>query len=176
MGRFEKLNDDIQELADKILADQDLCKLIHYPENNPLEQPNINGKKHILDKRLLLFTPKIPLADASNNTQDHGTYVTIRPTRLRPSKGGNYIISLLCFDIYCHKDVRPIYYKDKDDNDKNGDRAILIMDRIEELMDGVNFSIGKDNLDGAGEIANSNTTFSGYTIAYTDVDFRNQGK
>ncbi|MGJ0846632.1 hypothetical protein ACR77J_08080 [Tissierella praeacuta] len=172
MGRFEKLNDDIQALADKILEDQELCKLIHYPENNPLDQPDINGQRHILNKRLLLFTPKIPMADTSNNTQDNGTYITIRPTRLRPTNGGYYIVSLLCFDIYCHKNIRPIYYVDENGIKKNGDRAILIMDRIEKFMDGIDLSIGKNNLDGIIEIMNSNATFSGYTLGYKDVEFR----
>lgn len=170
MGRFEKLNDDIQALADKILEDQELCKLIHYPDNNPLEQPDINGQKHILDKRLLLFTPKIELADTV------GTYVLIRVPNYRPSKGGCYISSLLLFDVYVHKDARVIYYTDEKGNEKKGDRAILILDRIEKVMEDLDIGIGQDNLNGGGEVANNNATFSGHSIAYANVDFRNQGK
>ena len=172
MGRFAKLNTDIQKLADKIMEDQDLCKLIYYPHSRPLDQPDVNGYNTILDKRLLLFTPKIPLAD--QETQDDGTYVMIRPTRLRPTKGGHYIISLLIFDIYCQKDIRTIYYKDDNGNTVKGDRALLIMDKIEDIINSVDIGIGKDNLDGVEEIANRNVTFSGYAIGYVNVDFRNQ--
>ena len=71
MGRFKKLNDDVRKLGEMILQDQDLCKLIYYPDDNPLEQPNINGRRTILGDRLLLFTPKLPLA------KEEGTFVSI---------------------------------------------------------------------------------------------------
>lgn len=172
MGRFEKLNDDIQELADKILADQDLCKLIYYSENNPLEQPNVNGKKFILDKRLLLFTPKIPLAEGQ------GTYVTILPTNITlvPNSGNQFVRCLLVFDIYSHQDVRSIYYKDIQNNEKVGDRVILIMDRIEKIMENTGFSIGNSELSSARVISNNNATFSGYEISYKDFDFKSRIK
>lgn len=176
MGRFAKLNKDINKLAEKIMQDQDLCKLIYYPNTHPLEKPDINGEG-ILDKRLLLFTPKIPLAGESEETQDDGTYVMIRPTRMTPSRGGYFIISLLIFDIYCHKDVRDIYYKDEDSGDiVKGDRALLIMDKIMGIMDDMDIGIGKDNIDRAEEVSNRNTTFSGYAIGYVNVDFSNQSK
>lgn len=170
MGRFEKLNDDIQLLADKILADQELCKLIHYPDNNPLDQPNVNGKRHILDKRLLLFTPKIPLAE------EQGTYVLIRVPNFRPTKGGYFISSLLLFDVYTHSKSKVIYYTDENGNEKKGDRVMLILDKIDKVMEGLGIGIGQDNLNGGGEVANANATFSGHSIGYANVDFRNQGK
>lgn len=170
MGRFEKLNDDIQALADKIIADQDLCKLIYYPDNNPLDQPDINGKKYVLDKRLLLLEPKIPLAATE------GTYVLIRIPNYRPSKGGYYISSLLLFDIYCHTEVKTIYYKDENGKLKKGNRVLLIADRIEKIMENLGIGVGQDNLNGGGEVANNNATFSGHSIGYVNVDFRNQGR
>lgn len=170
MGRFEKLNDDIRELAEKILEDQDLCKLIHYSNDSPLDQSNINGKAEILDKRLLLLAPKFPLA------KEVGSYVAIRVPISKPSKGGFYIASLLYFDIFVHENSRDIYYKDKDGIDKFGNRAKIIEDKIETFMSTIDFSIGKPQLDGSYEISNNDTTFSGYSLRYKDVDFRNQCK
>jgi len=167
MGRFEKLNQDVRQLAEKILEDQDLCKLIYHPDNNPLDMPNVNGKKEIIDKRLILFRPKLPLAD------EVGTYVIVRPTLMRSIKGEHYIRTTLRFFIYCHEKVRDIHYYDADGNDKKGDRALLIVDKIEKFMDSVNFSIGKENFGGVDEIANNDATFSGYVVSYLDVDFRN---
>ena len=168
MGRFEKLNDDIRQLANKILEDQDLCKLIYYPDSNPLDMPKVNGRKDILDKRLLLFRPKLPLAEET------GTYVSIRPTSMRSSKGDYYIKTVLRFFVYCHEDVRNIYYYDTDGAKMTGDRALLIVDKIEEFMESINFGIGKENFGGVDEVANNNATFSGYVVSYLDVDFRNQ--
>lgn len=169
MGRFEKLNDDIRQLAEKILEDQDLCKLIHYPDNNPLDMPKVNGKKDILDKRLLLLAPKFPLAT------EVGSYISIRVPISRPSSGGSYIASLLYFDIFVHEKSRDVYYKDKDGNVKYGNRAKVIEDRIETFMSSINIGVGKPSLDGSYEISNNDATFSGYSLRYKDVDFRNQG-
>ena len=169
MGRFEKLNDDMQMLADKILADQDLCKLIHYPDNNPLDQPDVNPEI-IRDERLLSFISKIELADKV------GTYVLIRVPNFRPSKGGYFISSLLLFDVYTHSKSKVVYYTDSQGNRKKGNRVMLILDRIDDIMASLGAGVGQDSLNGGGEVANSNATFSGHSIGYANVDFRNQGK
>ena len=171
MGRFKKLNDDIKQLGDMVLQDQDLCKLIYYPDDNPLEQPDINGRK-ILGERLLLLTPKLPLA------KEEGTYVSILPTNIMlvPNRGDLFIRCLLCFEIYCHIKSRPIMYKDKNGNIRDGDRVVFIMDKIEEIMDNIEFSIGEPKLNGARVISNTNATFSGYEITYKDFDFKNRSK
>ena len=167
MGRFEKLNRDIRGLAEKMLEDQDLCKLIHYPDANPFSQPDINGKKELLDKRLLLFAPKFPIA------KEVGSYVSIRAPRFYPSRGGYYVVSLLCFDIFIHEKSREIFYLDKNGNVEKGNRALIIMDKIEDIMSKSKIGIGENNLEPIVEITNNNATFSGYSLGYKDVDFRN---
>ena len=121
-----------------------------------------------MDKRLILFRPKLPLATET------GTYVMIRPSTMRPSKGDHYIKTVLRFFIYCHETARDIYYYDENNNDRKGDRALLIVDKIEKFMDSVNLSVGKENFGGVDEISNNDASFSGYVVSYTDVDFRNQ--
>ena len=148
-----------------ILQDQDLCKLIYYPDNNPLDQPDVNPER-IRDERLLLFTPKIELADTV------GTYVLIRVPNFRPTKGGYFISSLLLFDIYTHSKSKIVYYTDDEGNPKKGDRVMLILDRIDKVMEGLGIGVGQDNLNGGGEVANANATFSGHSIGYANVDFR----
>ena len=171
MGRFAKLNDDIQELGLKVLQNQDLCKLIHYPDtDNPMGKPNINGVREILNKRLLLFTHKMPLVETE------GAYLLIRPDSFKPSKGGHFLSCSLIFEVYVHEKIRPITYVDKSGDIKKGDRAILILDMIEEFMSTVNFSIGDSDFLSGGSIGNRDSEFTGFGIAYRDVDFRNQGK
>ena len=117
-----------------------------------------------------MLEPKIPLAATE------GTYVLIRIPNYRPTKGGHYISSLLLFDIYCHTEVKTIYYKDEKGTLKKGNRVLLIADRIEKIMENLGIGVGQDNLNGGGEVANNNATFSGHSIGYVNVDFRNQGK
>lgn len=167
MGRFAKLNNDIQQLGLKMLENQDICKLIYYPDSQIIDKPDVDADE-ILHKRLFLFTSKLPLA------AEQGTYVMIRPYRFRPSGGGHFIISLLCFDIYVHQNARRIVYKDSHGEFLSGDRALMIMDKIDEFMNGngIGISINKDNLDGSSEVESRNAEFAGFTLAYRDISFR----
>ena len=167
MGRFAKLNNDIQQLGLKMLENQDICKLIYYPDSQIIDKPDVDADE-ILHKRLLLFTSKLPLA------AEQGTYVMIRPYRFRPSGGGHFIISLLCFDIYTHQDARRIVFKDSKGELLSGDRILMIMDKIDEFMNGngIGISINKDNLDGSSEVESRNAEFAGFTLAYRDISFR----
>ncbi|HHT55035.1 MAG TPA: hypothetical protein GX012_00555, partial [Acholeplasma sp.] len=70
-------------------------------------------------------------------------------------------------------DARRIVFKDSKGEFLSGDRVLLLMDKIDEFMNkGVNFNIGKENLDGSTEIDTRNAEFAGFTLAYKDVDFR----
>jgi hypothetical protein len=167
VGRFAKLNNDIQQLGLKMLENQDICKLIYYPDSQIIDKPDVDADE-ILHKRLFLFTSKLPLA------AEQGTYVMIRPYRFRPSGGGHFIISLLCFDIYTHQDARRIVFKDSKGELLSGDRILMIMDKIDEFMNGngIGISINKDNLDGSSEVESRNAEFAGFTLAYRDISFR----
>lgn len=168
MGRFEKLNDDIRLLAEKMLVNQDLCRLIHYSDINPLsaDLSDVNGKKDVMDKRLILFSPKLPTG------KEVGTFVNIRPVSMRASQGDYYIKTRLRFCIFCHKDASVIYYKDNEGETKKGNRAMLILDRITNFMEDVDIGIGKENIGGIEEICNRDSSFAGYMIDYLNVDFR----
>ncbi len=170
IGRFEKLNDDIRHLALKLLEDQDLCKLIHYPDNNPLDQPDVNGIREVLDKRLLLFVPRLPQA------KETGTFVTIMPVPIRPTRSGNLIASTLRFDVYSHHETRAITYQGADNKvRKNVDRVLLIMDKIQNIISGLHMGIGQDQFQGADYVGTNNATFSGYQMIYNNIDFESIG-
>lgn len=167
MGRFAKLNNDIQQLGLKMLENQDICKLIYYKDAKIIDKPDVDSSK-ILNKRLFLFTSKLPM------TPTEKTYVMLRPLKFRPSKGGYFVVSLLCFDIYVHQNVRRVVFKNKNGEIESGDRALMLMDKIDEFMNsnknGV--CVSKDNLDGASEIDTRNAEFAGFTLAYRDISFR----
>lgn len=166
MNRFIKLNQDIQNLAVKLLEDVDVRKLIYYPDAQLVDKPDVEIDD-ILHKRLLLFTSKLPLA------VEKCTYVMIRPFRFRPSDGGQFVITYLCFDIYVHQDIRRVVFEDNNGEILSGDRVLLLMGMIDSFMSkGVNFNVGRENLDGSTEIDSRNAEYAGYTLAYRDVDFR----
>lgn len=166
MNRFIRLNQDIQNLGVRLLEDGDIRKLIYYPDTQLINKPDVDIDD-ILHKRLLLFTSKLPLA------VEKGTYVMIRPFRFGPSDSGQFIITLLCFDIYVHQSIRRVVFEDNNGEILSGDRVLLLMGMIDSFMSkGVNFNVGRENLDGSTEIDSRNAEYAGYTLAYRDVDFR----
>ncbi len=166
MGRFAKLNNDIQQLGWKMLENQDICKLIYYNNSQIIDKPDVNIDE-ILHKRLFLFTSKLPIA------VKEGTYVMIRPYRFKLSKGGYFVVSLLCFDIYVHQDARRVVFQDKNGELLTGDRVLMLMDKIDEFIyGGSGLGIGEDNFDGAEEINTRNNEFAGFTLAYKNIDFK----
>lgn len=160
MGRFLKLNKDISALARKLLTNQDLCKLLYYDVENPLEQEDIDAYK-VYNTRLVMFMPKI-----FDDKNDRGCYLMIRPIEIKSSTGGYYAISNLVFDIMCHYKNRKI---------TGGDRVLYIADIIDKMMQDTRIGIGKSNLVIADEIVNRNAVFGGYGLVYKDVDFRMSG-
>lgn len=162
MGRFNKMNRDIYTLAEEMLEDQRLCKLIYYSGQHPLRQPDINGVRHLLNKRVLPFGKKIPQVDRE------GTFILIRPENIRSIQGNNYLRAQLVFEIYTSEKDKIIY----DEDNKPCSREMLIMDGIEAFMKNINLSVGKNNFGMAGSIETRNSEFTGYSVVYNDVDFR----
>lgn len=168
-GRFEKLNDDIQKLATQVLQNQNLCKLIYYPDTDDIfTKPDIRGNQLIQDKKVILFNHKMPLVERGK------TYLLIRPDNFRPSQGGHYIKCSLVFEAYSAEDIRNITYE-KDGNIENGDRVILILNEIDNIMQNLNISIGENNFVSGGSIGNRDSAMTGYGVVYNDVDFRKLG-
>ncbi len=166
INRFEKMNKDIYALAEKMLEDQDLCKLIYYAGKYPLRGENVNGYKNLLDKRVLPFKRKIPRPD------EQGTYILIRPENIRGSRGGNLIKSQLVFDVYTSEQDKQIFDKDGD----FANREMLIMAKIDEFMRNIGLSIGENGFGMAGTVETRNSEFTGYSVIYDDVDFREMSK
>lgn len=155
MGRFLKLNNDMQIIADKLLENQDLCKLLAYEGNNPLSMPKVRTSD-IMNKRLL-FSSRIFDVD------EVGSYLTVRFAGGKPSKGGYFIHSTFFVDILIHQDARNVI---------GGQRVNFMADIIEEIMANLDISIGKVSLYDVVEIVSNNASFAGLRLVYRDTDFK----
>ena len=158
MGRFLKLNNDMQTIADKLLENQDLCKLLKYEGENPLSMPEVRPSE-IMDKRLLLSSKIF-------GNKEIGSFLTLEISGGKPKSSEHYIQTSFFFDILIHHDARKII---------NGQRVNFISDIIEEVMESMTFSIGKVNFYGFERIGNNDGRFLGRRLIYRDVDFRNIG-
>ena len=128
----------------------------------PFKWRNVNGYYNLLDKIVLPFKRKFPRPD------EQGTYILIRPENIRGIQGNNYLRSQLVFDIYTSEQDKLVFNR----NNEPANREMLIMARIEEFMDKIDLSIGKNNFGMAGTVETRNSEFTGYSMVYNDVDFR----
>ena len=70
---FKAVGDNLFRIAEKILEDDDICKLLYYTDANPLSQPNLTEDERLklLHKNILLV-PKVP-----ENDDIKGSYILI---------------------------------------------------------------------------------------------------
>ena len=70
---FKAVGDNLFIIANKILADDDICKLLYFTDSNPLSHDNLSEdeKSALLNKNILLV-PKVP-----ENDDIKGNYILI---------------------------------------------------------------------------------------------------
>ncbi len=169
MGNFLKINKKVTDLGIKLVANQELCKLLYYADYNPWNNSNVDGYEHLLDKRLLFFVDKILGAD------DTGSYLTIKTGRITPIQSQHYRANTLIFSILIHYDARRVRVSPNNSAISyvsSADRGLYIADIIQDMVDKQTLGIGNTNLAGCTPIYTSSNTFSGYELVYNDVDFK----
>lgn len=131
---YKELSSLLQKITERLLVNQDLCKLLHYTQINPLAQPNLTDaelKKFIGDE--IRFIPRVGLTEV---TKSKIVLVLPRGEKLVE----NAEITRLPIDIYVYTPYTE-WVIEGDDL-----RIFLIMSKIEELLDGKNIGgIGNFN-------------------------------
>lgn len=64
---FNEMGENLMEIAKRLLANQNLCKLLKFSDANPLNQPDIINTKSLLNKRIRIL-PKIEPQEYSEST------------------------------------------------------------------------------------------------------------
>lgn len=98
MSSFANLNNNINDILLSVIANQDLCKLIHLP--NPNNQPDIE------DVAELLFTKIFPLPRVPDVNATATNYLNIYFDDFQLSNSNAGIKSgSICFEALCHIDL-----------------------------------------------------------------------
>lgn len=64
---FNELGENLVDIAKRLLANQDLCKLLIWSDENPLSHPDIEDTKELLHKRIKIL-PKVEPQEDSQST------------------------------------------------------------------------------------------------------------
>lgn len=154
IAKFKQLNRDLNNVLISLISNQQLCKLLKYNSNNPLEQPDIKDTSELiqLETGHVFPIPKIP----STNTEKK-SYLTITHDSFRLASNSAIKEWLLKFDLIIHNDLWVI---------DGMLRPFSILHEIDEMFNGQRIvGIKKAVLDSC-VFVRYGEQFSGYQVRY----------
>lgn len=156
MANFKQLNRDVNNVIASLLSNQNFCKLIHFPNDNPLAEADIQDTSQLLMNNIFPL-PKTP------DVQDEKTSIVnvyFNRFRLGANKGTKEW--LLVFDVIVHNDKWIL-------KDSELTRPFMIMNEIDEMINSKRLVGIKELQFNTADLMRHNETFSGYSVAYKAV-------
>lgn len=153
MSKFKLLNENLNKTLCRLVENKNLCKLIHYNEDNPLTKPDIQNPA-----RLLLFEKIYPYPIAIDTEKDAATYLCLALDDFGISSGSYGIANnKIIFNILCHNKLWKV---------SGGLRPFLIMEELDIMFNDVGgIGVGKMQFDRANFIYVAKD-YSGYRVSY----------
>lgn len=154
MARFEELNNNINNVMMKLIESQNLCKLLHYNDENPLMQDDI------ADTSGLIFTKIFPLPKVPDSSSEATSVLSVVFDNFR--LGGNTGVKegILKFTAICHIDLWKT---------SGSLRPISILSEVDKIFNDERIvGIKKLQLD-RGNLIWVNDKYIGYQISYQMV-------
>ena len=157
---FKAVGDNLFIIAQRILEDEDICKLLYYTDNDPLSHNDMteDEKMALLHKNILLV-PKVP-----ENDDIKGSYILILYDGFNQNlSNSEFKDADLLFIIVCPPENWVI-------NDASL-RPFLLMSKIDELFGNKKIAnIGKLQFVKADRFV-LNSQLTGYGLTYSTYEF-----
>jgi hypothetical protein len=156
---FKAVGDNLFIIAQKILEDDDICKLLYYTDNNPLEHTITEDERYNLLHKNVLLVPKVP-----ENDDIKGSYILVLYDGFNINLANSEFKDAdLLFIVVCPPENWVI-------NDSSL-RPFLIMSRIDELFGNKKIAnIGKLQFVKADRFV-LNSQLTGYGLTYSTYEF-----
>lgn len=158
LGNIKELNSLINKVIELIRSDMDLCKLIKYNTEYPLDESDFNTSE--LVRKNIYPLPKIPDANSEASTFVNAYIRNYVPSR----KNRNFSVIAINIDIMCHLDLWML----------DGEiRPYVIASKIDELMKNTEFyeTYSQTELD-AMDWKVFSDSYHGYRLTYELVTKR----
>ena len=157
---FKAVGDNLFIIANKILADDDICKLLYFTDSNPLSHDNLSEdeKSALLNKNILLV-PKVP-----ENDDIKGSYILILYDGFNQNLvNPQFKDADLLFIIVCPPENWII--------NESSLRPFMIMSRVDELFGNKKIAnIGNLQFVKADRFV-LNSQLTGYGLTYSTYEF-----
>jgi len=163
MSRKYSVNKYISEIADRLYANQTLCKYLYYDQSNPLDQPDISNTEVLYtdyENQRLMFNP------FTRNIEDSRmSKLCVLLNNIESDRTGYFKqISLDCI-IACHNELWTITVADQD----IGVRPLLIWDELDATLGEYQTrGVGKDKFDYSSLIYFTDN-YTGYKVCYRSI-------
>ena len=157
-NNFQVVGKNIIILANMLLNNQNICKLLYYTTNSPLTEPNLTETDFLMNKNIRVI-PKIP-----DEQSEKGSFIVIlfNSFELNP-ENEKTVVTEISFDIICPIDEWVI--------NSESLRPFLIMGEINNIFNGLQVKgIGKLQFVSADRISVS-PEYAGYRMVYTNDEF-----
>lgn len=158
MGYFQGLNENNSVILDKIISNDNLCKLLKYTDKDPLTQP-------VMDKPIeLIYNNIYPYLYIPNVDNEAKSFITFNFRKIeKEDEKSIYIrISDIVFNVICHQSLQMI---------SEGSRVYAIMDELDKVFNNQYIKgIGKLRFDGS-DMTMANDLFTGYYLRYKNSNF-----
>ena len=156
---FKAVGDNLFIIAQKILEDDDICKLLYFTDKNPLNHTITEQEKFSLLHKNILLVPKVP-----ENDDIKGSYILVLYDGFNQNlSNSEFKDADLLFIIVCPPENWII--------NNASLRPFLIMSRIDELFGNKKIAnIGKLQFIKADRFV-LNSQLTGYGLTYSTYEF-----
>lgn len=165
MGKFSNLNKDINKVLDKLISDQDFCKLLYYKTDDPLSEADITDTTTLLFTKIFPFptTTEIHKDSDGNPVAEIVVNVLFDDFKLG-AKNNKFVSAKVIFVVLCHMSLWRL-------STTSELRPICILDQIDRMFsDQKLLGIGKDEFDRCN-LAWSDPSYSGYKLFINNYRF-----
>jgi hypothetical protein len=158
---FSQLGKDLNLITDRLIANDNLCKLLYYADKDALSKLTLtDDQKYSLIGDHIKVIPLVPKDD------DLKSYIIVQFDNFSPNSVSDMIYRdhILTFDVVCNTKIWTL--------DDYTLRPYAILHEIDQMFNlSKTNSVGPINFIGANSLI-INEFFMGFTIAYKVHDFR----
>jgi hypothetical protein len=158
---FSQIGKDLQLIIDRLMSNDNLCKLLYYADKNALSKPSLTeDQKYSLIGEYIKVTPLVP------KDNDMRSYIVVQFDDFSPNMSSEMVLRdyTLSFDILCNTKIWTL--------DDYTLRPYAIMHELDKMFNISKLnSLGPINFLGANSLI-INEFFMGFSIAYRIHDFR----
>ncbi len=158
VNNFQVVGKNLILIANMLLNNQDICKLVYYTSNNPLNEPDLTNPDILMNKNIRVV-PKVP-----DELTEKGSFIVVLFNSFDVNEENEKtILTEIAFDIICPLDEWMINAESL--------RPFLIMGEINNMLNGLQIKgIGKLRFIGAERVSFS-PVYAGYRMTFLNDEF-----